>query len=338
MSDQLTRKIYFYQIDWIKTDRENPVTKDLTFLESILNLESNKLLDYTEDSDIFIKNFTEDTDSFIEKVIPKSDSDIGLWKLVKVRKTGFPQKINMTKLNEGEYDLDMEKYEGLCETSHFAIFDGKFLLSESNYYGARVNSNIRNIVNNFLKNKHNKLKNKKDIDINKFKNLKEIRIKPLLEEDVIKKIDDFKEIRGVSIKVATDYAERLAKTSHKHSMNALFSSAQLVDDMYLNLSFTLGNQKSKSPDPFGRIIPVIKEICGRNDFNAENFKKMDIMGRIKEGEPIIPLNLIDMIMKTERRVLKLDDKTRAVNPENMYKELLKVYETYEELLKKRYSP
>lgn len=325
-ANTLKRNIYFYQINWVEEGRENPVMNDSSFLESILNEKSNELLKYTDDADVFIKKY----DSM------KVPDDVALWRVSKIRRTGFPQKFDINALKAS--DSNLKKYEGLFEPSHFAIFDGKFILSEFNSYGARVQSTIRNLINEYLKENRAKLKenDKKNPGIKKLEKIKKVQIKPILEEDVEKKIDNFSEIRGISIEVATDYAKRL--TPEKHSIGSIFAAAQYAEDMYLDIGFTLGRKRPKnSLKLFAKPLKYVKELINREDFNVDNFNKIEIRGKIEEGKAPETLNLIEMFMKHERTVLKLDDKTRAVNPKNMYHEILDLYNLYKEDLTTKYT-
>lgn len=332
MSNTLTRNIYFYQIDWIEDD--NTVVKDLKFFESILKKHSNKLVEYLEDSDVLIKNYNDLIDE-----VPK---DTSLWKLSKIRKSGFPRIVDYTTLIDNK--LDLKPNEGLYEPSHFIIIDGKFLLAEFNSYGARVQSTIRNLINNYLKENRAKLKesakDKKsstDKGIKELENIKKVQIKPILKEDAIERMEKFTEIRDVSIKVATDYVKRFKGPENK-SIFEMLSSAQFVPELYLNLDFSLGRKKTKdSKGLFSKIINNIKLLYKHDDLNAENFEKVSVRGKIDEGTAPETLNLIEMFMKYERKILKLDDTTRAVDPKNMFRELLDSYDIYKGDLEKKYT-
>lgn len=328
ITNSINRSIYFYQIDWIEEDNANPVVKNLNFFENILQNKSDILLEYNDEADLLIQKYRDP----IENV----PDNIGLWKLSKIRKAGFPRKVNFNTLIDA--DLNLQEYEGLYEPSHFAVFGGKFLLTEFNSYGARVQSTIRSKINDYLKENREILNGENNGQGNQeLRDIKKIQIKPILEDDVIQRIDEFSEIREVTLKVATDYAIRYTESGNR-SLARMFSSAQFVGDMYLNLGFTLGRKKpSNSLSLFSDIINNIKQLYRKNDLTAENFEKVSIRGKIDENKAPETLNLIEMLMKHERRVLKLDDTTRAVNPTNMYRELLDLYNLYKHDLENRYT-
>jgi hypothetical protein len=303
MSNTLERKIRFYQVTWAKNDGDK-IVKDGDFFESILN----KCIQYTSD-DV-------DYELFLEKYAsPLSRKEINktFWKLSKVRNSDYPLKYKYSERKN--LPLELMSDEGLSEPVHFIIFDGEIIGSEYNHQGPRTNTSITRIVNTYLKG-------------NPTEGIHRLEIKPIFRKDVYDYINKFREIKGVTIKIATNYA-KLLQNEGELSFRDLFSAANLVDDMYLTVGFTTGRGKSKQFSDLETLINGIKKISSRGDLEG-NVKALKIEGTLKGHHEPQEFDLLDELLMTESRVAKIDEKTRAVDSIEMYKELLNTYDLLED--------
>lgn len=280
---------------------EKLVMKDHDFFDSIFTKNAKKLYEYGADYDVIFQK--DNPDNIIDKKC--------FGKVSKIRTSGLPLKYSMSKLEEK--DLGLLDDEGLFEPCHFAVFDGKIMLSEFNFYGPRVRPTVENLLNKYLKE-------------NTTGNIQEIQINPILRDDPLGTINSFNEMRNIEFRVATDYAQKIMEEQDEHnSFSKMFSSAELVEEMFLTLNFSLGNKRPKdSLQYFRPIINIAKNLVSRDDF-TDGVKTLKLNGKQIGEDDLSSINLAEQIFKTKRRITKLDTKTKAVDSEEMYLELMSLY-------------
>lgn len=312
MVKEIDRKIYFYQLEWVLDDRTR-IKKDRKFLEDILS--KNPKFSFDETCDIVIENN--------DALFPSKPKNVSLWRISKVRKTDLPQKFSESKMKAEP--LDLKQDEGIFEPTHFVLFGGAIVGAEFNRYGPGLAGGLFTTIENF-------------IESSKIANIKKVEIKRIYRNDIYDTIDKIPEIRGLSIKIATNYA-KLLKADDAPSFGKIFSAADLVDDMSLTLSFRAGrSKKSGQSDNFVDLISIVKKILKRADSKG-NVKILNVVGKrdINDDNYEI-INLLDQLMVCERRVTQIDDKTRIVSSIDMYKQIMETYETFQEELKDFITP
>jgi hypothetical protein len=312
MVKKIDRKIYFYQIEWILDDKSR-VKKDRAFFDDILS--KNPKFSYDDTCDIVVEN--------LDSLFPNKLKNTSLWRISKVRKTDLPQKFSETKMKAEP--LDLKHDEGIYEPTHFILFEGTLIGAEFNRYGPGVAGGLTTIIENFIETK-------------KIAHIKNVEIKRIFRNDVYDTIDKIPDIRGISIKIATNYA-KLLKADDDHTFGKIFSAADLVDDMSLTLSFKAGrSKKSKQSDNFLDLISIIKKILKRDDAKG-NVKILNVVGKrdINDDNYEI-INLLEQLMVCEKRITQIDDKTRIVSSIDMYKQIIESYETFQEELKDFITP
>ncbi|ASJ11263.1 hypothetical protein A3L12_08130 [Thermococcus sp. P6] len=301
MVNDVSRKIHFFQVEWVKGNGER-IQKDLKFIESILNSYSNQIIKLYNDELFIRRHGVKNNRSF--------------WRLEKIRKDELPLKFNELHLKEDP--LNLQEHEGLAEPSHFVIFDGKIIGAEYNHYGVRwVNSKLVRIINDYLSN------NSTDVV--------RVEIKPIFRKELYNLLERFIEIRGITIKIATNYARLLAKEDPE-SFGKMFSAAELIDGVWLSLGVTIGSRKHVEISKFDRIKESIKRLL-RHPEATENLRAINIRGRLEGEESIEEFNLLEEMLVSEKRVAKLDERSRAVNPESMFNAIVDSYYAFENELK-----
>lgn len=137
--------------------------------------------------------------------------------------------------------------------------------------------------------------------------------------------------------MATNYA-KLLKQEDPQSFEQMFSAAELVDDMWLHLSFTLGKEKKYGdPSKFEKLLKSIKKILSRED-SKNNVNVLEIKGKLEGSDTIESINVLEELMLTEKRIPKLDDRTRAVNPDSMYRKIIESYLALKDELEEYINP
>lgn len=312
MVKEIDRKIYFYQIEWILDDKSR-IKMNRKFLDDLLS--KNSKINYDDTCDVVLEN--------LDSLMGERTKNTSLWRISKVRKSDLPLKFSETKMKSEPLNLNQD--EGLFEPTHFVIFNGNLIGAEFNRNGPGVASGLVMIIEKY-------------IEENKIAHIKRIEIKRIFRSDVYDIIDKIPEIKGISIKIATNYA-KLLKTEDSHSFGKIFSAADLVDDMSLTLSFKAGrSKKTRKTDNFVELISIIKKILSRDDSKG-NIKILHVDGKrdINDDNYEI-INLLEQLIVCEKRVTQIDDKSRGVSPMDMYIQILQSYESFQEELKDFITP
>jgi hypothetical protein len=310
---EVLRKIHFYQIVWVKNNGDK-IQKNAQFIRKILSDISGQPIQQNNNELLYLESYQQTT---------LSGSTRHLYRISKIRKSDLPLGFDINEKNI--FPLDLKDYQGLFEPSHFVIFDGKIIGAEYNHYGVKwVHSKLVWLINDYLRN-------------NPQIGIKRVEIKPILKKEVYDLIEKFIEIKGIRISVATNYA-KLLKQQDPQSFEQMFSAAELVDDMWLHLSFTLGKgKKYGDPSKFEKLLKSIKKILSRED-SKNNVNVLEIRGKLEGSDTIEKINVLEELMLTEKRIPKLDDRTRAVNPDSMYQEIIDSYLALKDELEEFMNP
>jgi len=310
---EILRKIHFYQVMWVKNNGDK-VQKNAQFIHSVLSDISGQLIQQNGNELLYLESYPQTT---------LSKPARQLYRISKIRKSDLPLGFDINK--KDVFPLDLKDYQGLFDPSHFVIFDGKIIGAEYNHYGIKwVHSKLVWLINEYLRN-------------NPQIGLKRVEIKPILKKEVYDLIEKFIEIKGIRISVATNYA-KLLKQEDPQSFEQMFSAAELVDDMWLHLSFTLGKgRRYGDPSKFEKLLKSIKKILSRKD-SKSNINVLDIRGKLEGSDSIESINVLEELMLTEKRIPKLDDRTKAVNPDSMYREIIDSYTSLKNELEEFMDP
>jgi hypothetical protein len=311
----MERRIQFYQAMWIKDDKY--MRKDLTFLNSFLTkLPMIKTADDT--FNIYVEPFN-------NEVLIKEHADKSFWKISKIRKTDLPLKVNMKDMKSSP--LDLKENEGLQEPSHFIVFNGAFIGAELNFNAPRVATTLYREINKYL-------------ELNSSEIADSIEINPIFREDAYKKIDKMSEISSVTIKVATNYLKTLNRIPDQrdYSFSKMFSSHEAVEDMFLGLQFYLGRGRKPRPKKaFEKIITGLRTLFNQPDC-FDNIEVAKVRGRQFGVDSLEVVDLLEDSLMVRREVTKLDEKTKAVDPIDMYQKILDSHKLLKTEIDKYSSP
>lgn len=293
----IKRDIYFYLISWI--DSEN---------NTIYNLDNDFF------NDIFEKICTvERFDTYwksIEKIPDSNHEDWTFGIISKIKTTDFPLKQNLT--DKTLSDLKLNENEGLYYPSHFAIYNGKILMFEYNFESFRINSTLKNNINNYLK-KH------------KVNNIKEIQIIPILQDDPKKLLNDSK-VRDIQIDIAPGKSNILESSS----LSGMFGNInEFPDDLILTIGVKLGKRRAnKYYDKINNIKNKFSDLLSNDKINS--LEKFTINVKKDDGTEII--NLLDYFFKVKVELPKSNNKTRAIDSKKAFEIFTSIYSKHEDKL------
>ena len=289
----LRRYVYFYQISWINNE-DKVVFKNHDFFKRVFN------------NICSLEKF----DEYWKSIEEYSELNYNNWVfgiISKIKTTDFPLKQNLE--NHNLSSLELNENEGLYHPTHFAIFKGTLLLFEYNFEGFRVNSTLKNKLNEYLK-KH------------KIEGIKEVQIKPIIRSDLKKILMDSK-VRDIQISIAPGKMDIFKETS---DIGEMFSNINDFPDLTLNLGFSLGKRRSdKFYGKMDRIKSSFSNLLSEDKINS--LEKFII--KVKTDEGIDSINLLDYIFKVNVEFLKIDDKSRAIDSKDAFISFKTIFSRYD---------
>jgi len=308
MVGEITRRIRFYQVSWVRRNGDI-VPKDNTFFDSIsAPLCRVNEMDPTYDISMEL---------YDKAALGVSDLNKSFYKLSKIRRTDLPLKHDYTR--GADLPLGLESTEGLSEPTHFVVFNGAIIGTEYNHYGPRIAVIVEDIKNH--------------LNANPVEDIIGVQITPILKPGILERIDRITEVSSIYIKIATDYA-RLISQEEDESVRTLLAAADLTQDAFLKIEYTVGpGRKLKPRSAFKNVIGPLRAIISRkNDMGS--IEAAQIRG--KEFGSSVPkdYDLLEEQLITKHKVAKIDAETRAVNSIDMYKAILGAYTSLRSELEK----
>lgn len=311
MPEDLTRTIQFYQVVWVRRSGDI-VKKDNAFFDSVLTSICG-----VNDAD---SAYDVSLDKYDGANLRVTDINKSFYKISKIRKTDLPLKHDYSSAED--LPLGLQADEGLTEPSHFVIINGRLIGAEYNHYAPRMPSALVKKVNDYLK-------------AGPVDDLMRVEITPVLKEGVLEHIDRIREISSIYIKIATDYAKIISQ--EEPSVRTLLSAADLTQDAYLKIEFSVGQgRKLKPASAFGQILTLFKEIISRSD-DMGSIQNAQIRGKEIGSTTPDKFDLLEEMLVTKRQIAKIDEKTRAVDSIEMYKAILDAYNSLSSYLE-RFTP
>lgn len=311
MVETLDRIVYFYQIEWELKDKSK-VRRELQFFNHFLEKEEKH--EFCETYDIILEKFPLFKPKKEELL---QDVKYSCWKISKIRKHDLPQKYS--EKTKKCTPLQLLDDEGLYEPTHFVIFNGNILASEMNHFGQQANTGLFNIINECL-------------DKEPLPDIRSVKIKQIMKGEAYELLRKGSEFRSITIEVATPYAKEL-KNSENPSFKAMFSAADLINDIELVLKFTMGRKRKISSEAFSLVIETIQELVGYPGAK-ENIKVLKIDAKRKAyDKKFKTVNILDDYLFSTTHNAKVDDNTKGVDSEDMFNNIIDSYLDNEETLK-----
>jgi len=202
-------------------------------------------------------------------------------------------------------EIPLEEDEGICDTAHFMMFlDGAIIGVESCQQAGSISTALTISISTWC-HEHPET------------GLKGININPIKRSRI--DLDKLQKIRKLQIRMSPNVDENY--NPNIKELSGLFS---MNDDS--GIEVTLQENKKEKKGLHG-VIEWLK--AQFDDENAvEKISMLKIEALVKNGSgKYEEIDLLDSFLIAKKRVIKLDKKTKCVNPESMYEQ---IYQTYED--------
>lgn len=307
------RKIYFYKVICIVDGVEKQINE--VFDDYIKLLDNN--YENLEERNL-VKPYFEKF-HFLDVSQHDFDKNVYYGKFYSLRSTDFPYLFNISNGNKKE--ISSSDQDTLMEQTHFYCFTNqRLIVSEFNFYGARI-ERLSDYLTEIM------------FDIYPSKRFS-IKISPIVIPDYFKQIVNCSSISKIQFKVAHPGLKILAEENIIGLSDLARSNLDETTDYYIDIELSGGGRGKNLPIKniktfLSRIVSAVRK---GNEYDANKNEDEDVAFRkakIKAYNPdeckLIPYDLLDEKLVYTCYVEKLSNKSKYVDSEKMYTEIMKAY-------------
>lgn len=307
------RKIYFYKVICVVDGIEKQINEIFDDYIRLLdnnyeNLEARNL----------VKPYFEKY-HFLDVSQHDFDKNVYYGKFYSLRSTDFPYLFNISNGNKKE--ISSSDQDTLMEQTHFYCFTNqRLIVSEFNFYGARI-ERLSDYLTEIM------------FDVYPSKRFS-IKIAPIVIPDYFKQIVNCTSISKIQFKVAHPGLKILAEENIIGLSDLARSNLDETTDYYIDIELSGGGRGKNLPikdiKPFlSRIVSAVRK---GNEYDANKNEDEDVAFRkakIKAYNPaeykLIPYDLLDEKLVYTCYVEKVSNKSKYVDSEKMYAEIMNAY-------------
>ena len=307
------RKIYYYKIICIKDGQECKMNG--IFDNYIELLDSN--YENLEERNLAVAYF--EKYHFLDVEKHQFDSNVYQGRFYSLRSTDFPYLFNMQSGNRQE--ISSNDRDTLMEQTHFACFTNqRLIVSEFNFYGARIEK-----LADYLKKILFQISPSSRFEIN---------ISPIVIPDYFKQIVNCTSISKVQFKVAHPGLRILAEEKIIGISDIAKSNLTETTDYCVDIELSGGGRGKTLPIKetktfLGKIVSAIKKgneyDLNKSDDEEPAFRKAKLKAYNPNEFKLIPYDLLDEKLVHTCYVEKVSNKSKYVNSEKMYKEIMSAF-------------
>ncbi len=314
----IERKIYFYKVVCLVDGKEQNLKE---VFDSYINLlDSN--YENLEERGLAIPFF--DKYHFLDVEAHKRDENIYYGKFYSLRSTDFPYLFNMRNGNRQE--ITSNDQDTLMEQTHFYCFTNKRLIvSEYNYYGAKIEK-----LSEYFHTVLFSLFPSRNYDIS---------ISPIVIPEYFKEIVNCTSISKMQFKVSHAGLKILSEENIIGFSDIAKNNFDETTDFFIDIEISGGRRGKKIPVKkekwfTGKIVSAIKRGYEYDSNKKEDqevaFRKARIKAYNPEKAKTIPYDLLDEKLVHTCHVEKVSPKSKYVNSDKMYENILAAYNTNRE--------
>lgn len=285
------RKIYFYRIDLGMEDDGTPTPFRPTTALNTLNT-----LDFTEQGRYLQLSGGNALSCWVD-----STRSPQRMRLATIRRTGLPHLEEGGELSP----LEISERTGLYEPIHIVFFPKNIVAAEFNFYGPRASR-----LGQYL--------------IAKANAPAATTVAPLLRRDIMEQLRRLQDVRIFDLKVHASYTETLSQLND--DLGSAFEAAARVGDAQ-EIHLVLQPQAYSRNSLSQRLLGIVRRLAGESHLR-ENATRFHIKGFDEGTGKVEEVDVLRDQLIAKRRMVRLADRTRAIDPDSAY---ASIQEAYEEL-------
>jgi hypothetical protein len=309
----IERKIYFYKVVCRVANEE--VRMDSVF-NAYINLLNGDYSDL-EKRGLVIPSF--EKYHFLDVDAHDYDKDVFKGKFYSLRTNDFPYLFNMS--NGSKKEIAYTDQDTLMEQTHFYCFaNQRLIVSEYNFYGARIER-----LGEYLSRVMLEIFPSKRFDIT---------VTPIVIPDYFEQIIGCTSISKVQFKVAHPGLRILAEENIIGLSDIARSNLDETSDFCIDIELSGGKRGKNLPikDHKTFLSKIVSAIKKGNEYDATRadgeevaFRKAKIKAYNPNEFKLVPYDLLDEKLVYTCYVEKLSNKSKYVNSDKMYSEIMNAY-------------
>lgn len=285
------RKIYFYRVNTGYNKFGKPITFNLT---PVLNhIES---LTWTTRGRYLVGEEGRVTCCWVDRIGPPHKMRIG-----DIRRSELPQVEEAGILSP----LGIPPQSGIAEQMHVILFENSIVGVDFNFYGPR----IARLADYFIR------KAQKFCPPILF-------FEPLLRQDVVEQLDRLKDVRLFNLKITSSYSEII--TQANKDLGSAFAAAARAGEAE-DLEIILRPTRYSKGLLSNHLLLSARRLVKRQDLH-DGASRFIIKGFDEGTGRVEQLDLLNDKLIAKKRIIRLDKRTRALDPDSAYTAIQKSYE------------
>ena len=151
-----------------------------------------------------------------------------------------------------------------------------------------------------------------------------VRLDPLLRQDVVEQIEAFDYIKVLDIRVRRSFVDALGPLDEQ--LFEAFDSLRGISDSAV-LGLYLGARPYERGGVLGNLVRLVRNVARRlAPEQREGFTRLKVKGGSMVGGPSPEVDLLQEHMVSAKSVLHSDDRTRAIADESAYRAIEEAYD------------
>lgn len=285
------RKIYFFRINVGTADSGKPIPFDPNPILEYINTLSWKTFEryYTDPEEKI-------TGLWIDRVEPPQRVRFG-----NIRRSDLPQVEDDGVLSP----LFVSTNSGLADQIHVVFFSDNIVGADFNYYGPRI-SRLAEYMN------------KKAHEF--FPQF--ICFQPLLRQDLIKKLNNFQDIRLFNLKLHTSYAN-LVRQADESLYGALDAARKA--GLSADMEIILRPARHAKDFPSDKLLAAAKELVNSGSLRGAA-SRFVVRGTNQETGLIEQMDLLNDKLISKKRIVCLNERSRELDSQSAFEAIEEAYE------------
>jgi hypothetical protein len=282
----IERKIHFYRVDAGINGGGQPVVFDAR-----PQLTTIAALPFTNEVG---GRYMVDEDGNAIGVWPDVTANRTALRFGQIRRMGLPQVERAGTVG----DLDIAADAGLLEPVHVVFLGENIVGADFNFYGPRMSR-----LGYYLRTKSGG-------------NGPPLQFLPLLRNNVAQQLNRFDEIKLFDLRIRAAYADVIRQADVSLG-DAFLANGRVLDGDGEDIQLILRPAKNGRRNAFQRLAQPIRNLVGRGDFR-ENAERFQVKGRIADSRRTDLIDLLHDQLVTTKQVLRVGQRSRAVQAESAY--------------------
>jgi len=222
-----------------------------------------------------------------------------------------PQRVRMATIRRSELPevedggllspLNIPATSGLAEHVHLVFFTNQILGADFNFFGPRP-SRFAWYHNEKTRGKH-----------------PPISVDPLLKADVAASLQRMRDVRVLRLKIRRAYVETIRAANS--TLGRAFAAAAAAGDAEQVELVLAPRRYSRTESLKSDLLTAVRRLARRSDLTDGDVLAFHVRGENRDSGSIEEVDVLSSQVITRRRIVRLNERTRVLDPDSAYSEI-----------------